>query len=241
MCGGEAQLEDYRDGGAIGFAVHCQNYVCQVAGPTSLKEFEAVELWNKRPIEGELLSKFEKTMARLDKELLRSSACMTLAEGSYKPGEITQDDDRWSTAYKAVERLAKERDDLLDKLIHQQAWSVDQSIELSNLRGELRKWQTGEIVGIEFVPKMVDQLEKERDQARAELEAARQRIAELEATLQAANEDAEDLYAFVQHEPGCSTNDRCKCGLAHAVYKHVERTNVSQQSQPGENSLPQSG
>jgi hypothetical protein len=59
ICGGEAQLEDYRDGGGIGFAVHCQTFTCQTCGPADLGVSGAIEQWNTRPIEDELLAALE--------------------------------------------------------------------------------------------------------------------------------------------------------------------------------------
>lgn len=55
--------------------------------------------------------------------------------------------------------------------------------EINTLRAELRKWQTGEIVGIEFVPKMFDSLEKDRDNAVAERDNLRRALDEYQGTI----------------------------------------------------------
>jgi hypothetical protein len=49
LCGGEAQLEDYRDGGSNGYGVFCQTFTCQTCGPTTLNALDAINLWNTRP------------------------------------------------------------------------------------------------------------------------------------------------------------------------------------------------
>jgi hypothetical protein len=71
ICGGEALLEDYRDGGGVGFAVHCQNFTCQTCGPTDLHEAHAINAWNERLIENGL----RRRIAELESEhdLLRSA------------------------------------------------------------------------------------------------------------------------------------------------------------------------
>jgi len=58
------------------------------------------------------------------------------------------------------------------------------------VEAELRKWQTGEIVGIEFVPKMFNELELKNARANARAEKAEARAERLQAALDAANEDA---------------------------------------------------
>ena len=58
------------------------------------------------------------------------------------------------------------------------------------VEAELRKWQTGEIVGIEFVPKMFNELELKNARANTRAEAAEAKVAALQAALDAANKDA---------------------------------------------------
>lgn len=65
ICGGEAQLEDYRDGGGNGFAVHCQTFTCQTCGPIDLGVSGAIEQWNNRPLEERLLNELNTALNAL--------------------------------------------------------------------------------------------------------------------------------------------------------------------------------
>jgi hypothetical protein len=78
ICGGEAQLEDYRDGGGNGYAVHCQTFTCQTCGPVDLGISGAIEQWNSRPLEDALKDELVTEQARLD------AAKITITEISEK-------------------------------------------------------------------------------------------------------------------------------------------------------------
>jgi hypothetical protein len=65
LCGGEAQLEDYRDGGSNGYGVFCQTFTCQTCGPTTLNALDAINLWNTRPVEDALQAEIARLRAAL--------------------------------------------------------------------------------------------------------------------------------------------------------------------------------
>lgn len=62
------------------------------------------------------------------------------------------------------------------------------------VEAELRKWQTGEIVGIEFVPKMFNELELKNARANARAEAAEAELARLKSLLIAWNLEPDGTY-----------------------------------------------
>ena len=90
------------------------------------------------------------------------------------------------------------------------------------VEAELRKWQTGEIVGIEFVPKMFNELELKNARANARAEAAEARAERLQAALQGLMQFHPEDELGPQTEEYWTPEYKAAMGAAHDALKGGE-------------------
>lgn len=99
----------------------------------ALSEFHLKESQELRRILNEHMPHLRKS---LNERIIQLSAVMTLAEGTYKPGDIIQGDPRWTCAYDAVSKL-------LSKSIGRQGYIDYLKRSLEDVRSYIRDDQIG--------------------------------------------------------------------------------------------------
>jgi hypothetical protein len=104
ICGGESELEDYRDGGGNGYAVHCQTFTCQTCGPTDLGTYGAISMWNERPLESQQAAR----ILQLEQQLAAATEQVAQRERDFKG--LLHKADSWYNGMEYNAQLCAEKD-----------------------------------------------------------------------------------------------------------------------------------